>query len=80
MKNINLIVFDSSTGTSLPLAGEIDVPPYRFVTGPPDANGSTNGCGGCAFRKRAEIRCSRIPCQRHPGQVAQLIEQPGFGP
>lgn len=68
------IVFDESTGTSLALPGEIDVPPYRFVPGTPDpVYGSPNGCTGCAFRRRLDIRCSRIPCQRYTGYVAELI-------
>lgn len=60
--------------TSPPRPGEPDIPPYHFVPGTPDpVHGSPNGCTGCAFRKMPEIRCSRIPCQRHPGMVAQLI-------
>jgi len=52
------------------------IPGYRWVPGTPDHYGSTNGCNGCAFRHIADIRCSRIPCQNHPGLVAQLIPTP----
>ncbi len=59
--------------------GEPDVPAYRFVPAQPDPryHGSTAGCYGCAFAKRIDVRCSRIPCHtpanRH--MVAQLIEE-----
>lgn len=56
--------------------GDPDIPPYRFVPGTPDPKyGSPNGCTGCAFRSftATKIRCSRIPCQRYPGMVAELI-------
>ena len=55
--------------------GDPDIPAYRWVPGTPDKNGSTNGCTGCAFRSftATKIRCSRIPCQRYPGLVAQLV-------
>jgi hypothetical protein len=56
--------------------GDPPIPDYRWVPGTPDHHGSLNGCNGCAFRKMADIRCSRIPCQRHPGLVAQLIPTP----
>jgi hypothetical protein len=61
--------------TSPTRPGEPEVPPYRFAPGEPDPyyHGSTGGCYGCAFRRMPEIRCSRIPCQRYPGMVAQLI-------
>ena len=49
------------------------IPEYRFVPGQPDRHGSPNGCKGCAFRHMPDIQCSRIPCQRHPGMVAELI-------
>lgn len=55
--------------------GEPEVPEYRFEARPDPGNyGSTSGCYGCAFRSMPEIRCSRIPCQRHPGQVAVLVK------
>lgn len=60
------ITFDPVTGTSLALPREIDIPPYRWE------HGSTGGCSGCAFRKRLDIRCSRIPCQFHQGYIAVL--------
>lgn len=52
------------------------VPPYRMVPGKPDPyyHNSTGGCYGCAFRRMSEIRCSRIPCQRYPGMVAELVK------
>lgn len=54
--------------------GDPPIPDYRWVVGKPDRNGSTNGCTGCDFRPLSTgIRCSRIPCQRHPGRVAQII-------
>ena len=59
--------------TSPARSGEKPVPAYVFVPGTPDKHGSTNGCNGCDFRRRPDIRCSRIPCQRHPGQVARLV-------
>ena len=57
--------------------GEPDVPAYRWVLGTPDKNGSPNGCNGCAFRRMPDIRCSRIPCQRYPGMVAELLDVKG---
>lgn len=63
------------TYTNPPKPGEPDVPPYRFVPGTPDRDyGVTTGCNGCAFRRRLDIRCSRIPCHRYPGMVAQLVK------
>jgi hypothetical protein len=57
--------------------GDPPIPAYRWVPGTPDHNGSPNGCKGCDFRPLStDIRCSRIPCQRHPGLVAQLIPTP----
>lgn len=54
--------------------GDPPIPDYRWVPGTPDKHGSPNGCNGCAFRPLSTgIRCSRIPCHRHPGMVAQLI-------
>lgn len=55
--------------------GDPVIPDYRFVPATPDPayHGSTGGCNGCAFRRMPDIRCSRIPCHRHPGMVAQLI-------
>jgi hypothetical protein len=50
------------------------IPDFRWVPGTPDKNGSSNGCNGCAFRSQTQIRCSRIPCQRHPGLVAELTQ------
>lgn len=65
--------------TSPARPGEPEIPDYRWVPGPPDPNryGSTAGCYGCAFKSftSTKIRCSRIPCQRHPGMVAELIEK-----
>jgi hypothetical protein len=44
------------------------IPDYKWV------QGIDNGCTGCAFRPLSTgIRCSRIPCQRYPGMVAQLV-------
>lgn len=63
--------------TSSKRPGEPDIPAYCFVPGTPDpVYHSTNGCTGCAFRSYTEtkIRCSRIPCQLYPGQVAKLIQ------
>lgn len=61
--------------TSPPRPGEPDIPAYRFVSKPdPNNHGSTTGCYGCAFRRMLEIRCSRIPCQRHPTMVAELLD------
>lgn len=63
--------------TSPPRPGEPEVPAYRWVQRPdpdPDHYGSTSVCYGCAFRRRLDIRCSRIPCQRHPNEVAELLE------
>lgn len=63
-----------TTYTSAPRPGEPEIPPYRWVQKPDPANyGSTNGCHGCAFRRMSEIRCSRIPCHRRPGWVAELV-------
>jgi hypothetical protein len=54
---------------------EPPVPAYRWVKRPdPERYDSTAGCYGCAFRHMPEIRCSRIPCQRHPYHVAKLVE------
>jgi len=61
--------------TSPPRPGEPPVPAYVFVPGTPDRNGSGSGCNGCDFRRRLDIRCSRIPCQRYPGMVARLTPQ-----
>lgn len=63
----------SYTSTDRP--GDPPIPGYRWVPGAPDPKryGSTTGCYGCAFLRMSDIRCSRIPCQRHPGMVAQLI-------
>lgn len=51
------------------------IPEYRWVPGTPDARGTTTGCNGCAFLSfsTTRIRCSRIPCQRYPGMVAELV-------
>lgn len=69
------------TYTSQTRPGEPEVPPYRFVPGTPDpVYRSPSGCTGCAFRRMSEIRCSRIPCQLHPGMVAELIPQPSSNP
>lgn len=46
----------------------MEVPEYRWVVGP------TTGCEGCCFRKMLEVRCSLVPCQKHLGMVAQLVE------
>lgn len=59
---------------TLALPGDPPIPEYRFVPGTPDKNGSTNGCNGCAFRKLTGVRCSRIPCQRYLGMVAELMK------
>ena len=62
--------------TSTKRPGEPDVPDYRWVPGKPDpVHHSVGGCTGCAFRRFTEtkIRCSRIPCQLHPGKVAELV-------
>lgn len=62
--------------TSPPRPGEPEVPEYRWVQKPdPNRNGSTSGCYGCAFQRQLDIRCSRIPCQRHPEHVAELIHK-----
>lgn len=61
--------------TSPPRPGEPEVPPYRWVQKPDPRTGSTSGCHGCDFRKRPGIRCSRIPCQRHPNHVAEIIKE-----
>lgn len=55
--------------------GDPPIPDYHWVPGTPDKNGSPYGCNGCDFRAftKTGIRCSRIPCQRHPGMVAELI-------
>lgn len=49
------------------------IPDYKFIPGVPDELGRTGGCNGCVFRFDLNIRCSRIPCQKHPGMIAQLI-------
>lgn len=51
-------------------------PPYEWVPGTPDRKyGSPNGCNGCDFRPlAAQVRCSDIPCQRHPGMVARIVK------
>lgn len=62
--------------TSPQRPGDPPTPAYRWVPGTPDLKyGSPNGCTGCAFRSftATKIRCSRIPCQRYPGMVAELI-------
>lgn len=66
------------TDTTARRPGDPDIPNYRWVPGTPDQHGSTAGCNGCAFRSftATQIRCSRIPCQRHPGFVAELIARP----
>lgn len=51
---------------------EPEVPEYRWVQGDPI---DPNGCTGCAFQFRLFIRCSRIPCQNHPGMVAELVRE-----
>lgn len=64
--------------TSADRPGDPPIPDYHWVSATPDPryNGSTGGCNGCAFRPLSTgIRCSRIPCQRHPGLVAELITQ-----
>lgn len=62
----------SYTSPSRP--GEPEVPAYRWVQKPdPDRYGGTSGCYGCAFKKQLDIRCSRIPCQRFPNHVAELV-------
>lgn len=60
--------------TSPDRPGEPAIPEYRWVQKPDPATGSPNGCYGCAFRRMSEIRCSRIPCQRKPGFVAELVQ------
>lgn len=63
--------------TSPPRPGEPEIPEFTWVSIPDPGNyGSTSGCYGCAFRRMPEIRCSRIPCQRHPNMVARLVPQP----
>lgn len=62
--------------TSPPRPGEPEIPTYRWVQKPdPDNYGTTTGCYGCAFRRQSAVRCSRIPCQTRPYQVAELIGQ-----
>lgn len=61
--------------TSPDLPGDPAIPDYHWVQKPDPKNyGSTSGCHGCAFRRMPEIRCSRIPCHRHPGFVAELVQ------
>ena len=60
--------------TSPTRPGELPVPDYVFVPGKPDKDGIRGGCTGCAFRHMPEVRCSRIPCHRFPGLVAQLVK------
>lgn len=53
-------------------------PPYKWVPTTPDPryHGSQGGCNGCDFRPLAsQVRCSDIPCQRHPGLVARIIKE-----
>ena len=61
--------------TSLDRPGDPPIPDYRWVPSTPDKHGSTNGCGGCDFRRDLTLRCSRIPCQHHLGMVAQIIKE-----
>lgn len=58
---------------------EPDIPPYRWEAVPdPNKYGVTTGCYGCDFKPLSTgIRCSRIPCQQRPGQVAKIIHTPG---
>ena len=67
--------------TSADRPGDPPIPDYRWVPGTPDPKySSPNGCTGCAFRKQLAIRCSRIPCQRYPGMVAELIHDGAESP
>ena len=61
--------------TSPDRPGDPLIPDYDWVPGKPDKNGSTAGCNGCDFRSftATKIRCSRVPCQRHPNMVARII-------
>lgn len=53
------------------------IPEYIFVPQKPDStkDGMMGGCYGCDFRGRLDIRCSQIPCQKHPYKVAKITEQ-----
>lgn len=63
--------------TSPDRPGDPPIPDYCWVPGTPDPKNhyTVYGCNGCAFRSfvATKIRCSRIPCQKYPGQVAKLI-------
>ena len=62
--------------TSADRPGDPPIPDHRFVAKPDPRNyGSTAGCYGCAFKSfsTTKIRCSRIPCQRYPQMVAEII-------
>lgn len=63
--------------TSPDRPGDPPIPDYRWVPGTPDPKNyyTVNGCNGCAFHSfvKTKIRCSRIPCQKYPGMVAELI-------
>ncbi len=64
--------------TSPDKPGDPPIPDYHWVPGTPDRNGSIGGCNGCDFRQLSTgIRCSRIPCQRHPSMVAKLTNPNG---
>lgn len=54
---------------------EPEIPPYRWESVPdPTKYGATAGCYGCDFKPLSTgIRCSRIPCQLRPNQVAKII-------
>lgn len=56
---------------------EPEIPPYRWESVPdprPENYGATSGCYGCDFKPLSTgIRCSRIPCQTRPNQVAKII-------
>jgi hypothetical protein len=64
--------------TSPARPGEPPVPEYRWVPGEPDPryHYSTGGCYGCDFRRRSDIRCSRIPCHipAYRNMVAKLVK------
>lgn len=64
--------------TSADRPSDPPIPDYRWVVRVAPNTQSTTGCYGCAFRKMAAIRCSRIPCHVGPnkGKVAELILKP----
>ena len=62
--------------TSKPRPDDPEIPEYQWIPGMPDPknHNTVNGCYGCDFSK-SNIRCSLIPCQRHPGMVAKIINK-----